>query len=103
LTPPQARRRPLPRFDLIAHEDLNIRGLARSTLAKSVSDIAWVQFITTLHIKAEEAGVHVVAVDPRALPSDTPSTRPQRRPAAPECARRDPGPWAAAVLQARQR
>jgi putative transposase len=53
------------RFDLIAHEDLNIKGLARSALAKSVSDVAWGMFIRTLHSKAEEAGVHVVAVDPR--------------------------------------
>ena len=34
-------------------------------LAKSVSDVAWGQFIATLQSKAEEAGVHVVAVDPR--------------------------------------
>ncbi len=53
------------RFDLIAHEDLNIKGLARSALAKSVSDVAWGSFIHHLHSKAEEAGVYVVAVDPR--------------------------------------
>jgi putative transposase len=53
------------RFDLIAHEDLNVKGLAGSMLAKAVNDAGWAQFISILHCKAEEAGVHVVAVDPR--------------------------------------
>jgi putative transposase len=53
------------RYDLIAHEDLNIAGLARMRLAKSVHDVAWGTFLRILHSKAEEAGVHVIAVDPR--------------------------------------
>lgn len=53
------------RFDLIAHEDLNIGGLARGRLSKSIHDVSWSQFLATLHSKAEEAGVHVVAVDAR--------------------------------------
>lgn len=53
------------RFDLIAHENLNIKGLARSALAKSVSDVGWGSFLHHLACKAEEAGVHLVAVDPR--------------------------------------
>lgn len=53
------------RFDLIAHEALNVRGLARGILSKSVHDAGWGSFLRTLHSKAEEAGVHVVAVDPR--------------------------------------
>ncbi len=53
------------RFDLIAHEDLNIKGLARGMLAKSVSDVAWGSFLQRLACKAESAGVHLVAVDPR--------------------------------------
>lgn len=53
------------RFDLIAHEDLNVRGLARGMLSKSVADVGWGQFISILGHKAEEAGVHLVAVDPR--------------------------------------
>jgi len=52
-------------FDLIAHEDLNIKGLARSALAKSVADVGWGSFLLHLASKAEEAGVHLVAVDPR--------------------------------------
>ncbi len=53
------------RFDLIAHENLNIKGLARGMLAKSVTDVAWGSFLQRLACKAEEAGVHLVAVDPR--------------------------------------
>lgn len=57
------------RFDLISHEDLNVRGLASGMLAKSVHDVGWGQFIAILHCKAEEAGVHVIAVDPRGTTS----------------------------------
>lgn len=53
------------RFDLIAHEALNVRGLSRGILSKSVADVGWGSFLRILHSKAEEAGVHVVAVDPR--------------------------------------
>ena len=58
------------RYDLIAHEDLNIRGLASGMLAKSVYDVGWGQFISILHCKAEEAGVYVIAVDPRGTTKD---------------------------------
>jgi putative transposase len=50
---------------LIVHEVLNIRGIARSRLAKSTHDAGWARFVTILQFKAEEAGVAVVAVDPR--------------------------------------
>ena len=53
------------RYDTIAVEDLNIAGLKRSRLAKSVSDAAWGQFLHALDVKAEEAGRTVVRVDPR--------------------------------------
>ena len=53
------------RYDLIAHEALNVKGLAAGMLAKSVRDAGWGQFLTTLGHKAESAGVHLVAVDPR--------------------------------------
>jgi len=52
-------------YDLIAHEDLNIKGLASSVLSKSIHDAAWGQFLRCLAFKAEEAGKHVIAVDPR--------------------------------------
>jgi putative transposase len=55
----------LNRYDLIAHEDLQIRNMLRGTLAKSISDAAWATFIHALSCKAEEAGKTVVKVDPR--------------------------------------
>lgn len=53
------------RYDRIAIEDLNVRGLARGMLARSVHDAAWAQFATILAAKAESAGREVVRVDPR--------------------------------------
>jgi putative transposase len=52
------------RFDFISIEDLNIHGMARGLLAKSVNDAAWAQFISILCAKAEEAGREVVKVNP---------------------------------------
>lgn len=53
------------RFDLIAAEALNTKGLAQTFLAKPIHDAAWGQFIEILNVKAEEAGRDVVLVDPR--------------------------------------
>jgi putative transposase len=54
------------RYGLIAHEDLNVRGMVRPlNLAKSTQDAGWSQFLAILSHKAECAGVEVVAVDPR--------------------------------------
>lgn len=50
---------------LIAHEALNIKGIARTRLAKSTHDAGWAQFVNILGQKAESAAVRVVAVDPR--------------------------------------
>lgn len=50
---------------LIAHEALNVKGIARTRLAKSTHDAGWAQFLQILSYKAEEAGARVVAVDPR--------------------------------------
>jgi putative transposase len=50
------------RYGLIAHEDLNIAGIAESRLAKSTYDVGWNGFLTILQSKAEEAGVQVIAV-----------------------------------------
>jgi putative transposase len=57
-------RRMIDTYDLIAHEDLNIKGLAQLSLSKSVHDAGWGMFIAMLTYKAEEAGTHVVAVNP---------------------------------------
>lgn len=55
----------LDRYDVIAHEDLNIRGLARTRLAKSILDAGWGQFISILTAKAENAGKLVIGVNPK--------------------------------------
>jgi putative transposase len=52
------------RYGTVVHEDLNIRGIARSRLAKSTLDVAWGSFLQILSHKAEEAGVTVIAVPP---------------------------------------
>lgn len=51
-------------FDLIAVEDLNIKGLARTKLSKSILDAAWAAFINILEAVAVKRGVRVVKVNP---------------------------------------
>jgi len=53
------------RFDSVAVEKLNIKGLARMRLAKQVHDAGWAQFTSILASKAESAGREFIAVDPR--------------------------------------
>ena len=55
----------LNQSQVIAHENLNIRGLAKSMLAKSVTDAGWGQFLQILNTKAASAGCLVVGVNPR--------------------------------------
>jgi putative transposase len=53
-------------YDLVAHEQLNIKGMVKAkTLAKSIHDASWNLFIQALANKAEEAGKHVIGVNPR--------------------------------------
>jgi putative transposase len=54
----------LKKYDVVAVEKLNIKGLAKSRLAKSVNDAGWGQFISILTVKAENAGLKVVAINP---------------------------------------
>ncbi|MDJ0716366.1 MAG: transposase [Prochloraceae cyanobacterium] len=54
----------LKKNDVIAHEKLNIKGLAKTRLSKSVNDAGWGQFLTILASKAEKAGLLTVAVKP---------------------------------------
>jgi IS605 OrfB family transposase len=46
-------------------EELNIRALARSRLAKSILDASWSAFLTILSCKAASAGGQVVRINPR--------------------------------------
>ncbi|MEK0180374.1 MAG: transposase [Oscillatoriales cyanobacterium] len=52
------------KYDLIAVEELNIKGLARTRLSKSILDAAWGRFITILEAVAVKRGVRVVKVNP---------------------------------------
>jgi putative transposase len=54
----------LGKYHIIAHEDLNIRGLARTRLSKSILDAGWGEFIDIVRLKAESAGRLTVAVNP---------------------------------------
>ncbi|MCL1465244.1 RNA-guided endonuclease InsQ/TnpB family protein [Argonema galeatum] len=57
-------------YDLIAVEELNIRGLARTKLAKSILDAGWGQFITILETVAVKCGIRVVKVNPHGTSQD---------------------------------
>ena len=54
----------------ITVEDLNVKGLAGSMLAKSVHDSGWGQFISILSSKAECAGRTFVKVNPAGTTQD---------------------------------
>ncbi len=54
----------LSKYDVIVHEDLNIKGLAKTHLSKSILDAGWGEFIAIVTIKAERAGRLAVAVNP---------------------------------------
>lgn len=58
-------RRLVTQYGTIAHEALNVAGLARSRLAKSVHDVGWTQFLGLIAYKAAEAGTRVVPVEAR--------------------------------------
>jgi putative transposase len=52
-------------YDLIGFENLRIKGLARTRLAKSILDAAWGSFLTILQAVAVKRGKHTVGIDPR--------------------------------------
>jgi putative transposase len=52
-------------YDLIAFENLNIKGLARTRLAKSILDAAWSAFLSILQAVAVKRGKWAVGDDPR--------------------------------------
>jgi putative transposase len=52
-------------YDLIAHEALNVAGMAQSNLGKSINDAGWGELIWQLTYKAEYAGKWIVPVNPR--------------------------------------
>jgi len=54
----------LNKYDVIAHEDLNIKGLSKTRLSKSILDAGWGNFIEIVIRKAESAGKMMIAVNP---------------------------------------
>lgn len=60
----------LKKYDVVVHEDLNVKGLSRSMLALSVHDAGWSSFLSILSTKAENAGLLVIAVNPSGTSQD---------------------------------
>ncbi|NEQ76171.1 MAG: transposase [Okeania sp. SIO2C9] len=68
----------LSKAEVIAHENLNIKGLAKTRLSKSINDAGWDQFLSILAVKAvsaappEEAnaGQKTIAVNPKNTSQD---------------------------------
>jgi putative transposase len=52
-------------YDLIGFEKLNIKGLARTRLAKSILDVAWRTFLNILQAVAVKCGKHTQELDAR--------------------------------------
>jgi putative transposase len=51
-------------YDLIAIEDLNVKGMVKNhKLAKAISDVAWSSFVSKLKYKAEWYGREVIVID----------------------------------------
>jgi putative transposase len=60
----QVARKIINQYDVIAYENLNIKGLARSRLAKPITDVGWGSFLSMLSDKAAEAGREIIRVNP---------------------------------------
>jgi putative transposase len=54
----------LDKYDVIGFEDLNVKGLAKTRMAKSILDAGWSEFLDILVCKAESAGKLAIAVNP---------------------------------------
>ncbi|NEP78474.1 MAG: transposase, partial [Okeania sp. SIO3B3] len=60
----------LSKAEVIAHENLNIKGQALTSLSKSINDAGWGQFLTILTVKAGNAGQKTIAVNPKNTSQD---------------------------------
>jgi len=79
-------------YDLVAYEDLKIRNMVRSNLAKGILDAAWGQLIWQTKYKAESAGAWAVPVRPHGTTvrcsrcgTNVPKTLAERRHECPHC------------------
>ena len=57
-------RKLVEKYSFIAMESLNIKGMAKGFLAKSILDCGWAEFLGMLRYKAEDAGCEIVLVNP---------------------------------------
>jgi len=76
----------------IGYENLNIKSLAKTSMAKSINDAGWSTFLQILSIKAERAGLMAIAVNPNGTSQDcsgcgvkVPKTLQDRWHSCPEC------------------
>ena len=60
----------LLKAEVIQYENLNIKGLAKTRLSKSINDAGWGQFLSILTVKAGNAGVKTIAVNPQNTSQD---------------------------------
>ena len=60
----------LSKADVIAHENLNIKGLAKTRLSKSINDAGWGKFLSILTVKAGNAGQKTIRVNPKNTSQD---------------------------------
>ena len=63
-------------YGIIFVEDLNVKGLSRGWLSKSVHDAGWAAFFQKLSYKAESAGRRFLLVDPRGTSQRCPCGEP---------------------------
>ena len=60
----------LSKAEVIAYENLNIKGLAKTRLSKSINDAGWSQFLSILTVKAGNAGQKTIGVNPKNTSQD---------------------------------
>ncbi|NER02680.1 MAG: transposase, partial [Okeania sp. SIO3C4] len=54
----------------VPEANLNIKGLAKTRLSKSINDAGWGQFLSILTVKAENAGQKTIGVNPKNTSQD---------------------------------
>ena len=57
----------LDRYDLIGFKDLNVKGWAKTSLAKSILDAGWSEFLAIVACKTQSAGKMTIAVNPNGI------------------------------------
>jgi putative transposase len=79
-------------YGLIIVEDLNVKGLCRSHVSKSMGDAAWAQFLHMVEYKAAKAGTLFVRINPNGTTQNcsgcdrpVPKTLSERQHTCPHC------------------